>query len=304
MNISIIGSGVYGIAVAKLLLLTNENVTMWTEKENINEIEVPNHVILTHDYEESVKDADIIFVLTGTKFVKNILESIKTYIKPSAIIVLGSKGILENGDTPLSLTKKILNNPCAVLSGPTFARDVAALDPVGFTLATDDYGVFETLKEVLNVAYLEYNSDVDAIELLGSLKNAYAIGSGIIAGLNHGYSTSCLYITRIINEIQAILTSLQYDPNSIISLAGIGDLVLTCTSTESRNYTYGSILAASDFEKKKKYLQETTVEGCEALTSFMNMFKEKRIDAPIMTMINEISEGKNDPQTLIGLILN
>ncbi len=143
MKAAIIGSGVYGLAVAHFLKNCDVDVIVWTEKEDISAIEAPTGVHLTHDYREAVENREIIFILTSSPYVEISLNNIKNYLLPSALIVLGSKGMLEDGTTFSKLHARILpEHNFAVISGPTFAKDIMSLDPIGFTIATakrEDY---------------------------------------------------------------------------------------------------------------------------------------------------------------------
>lgn len=302
MRISIIGTGVYALAVAKLLLTTNDQVTMWTEKEDLDSIEVPCGARFTNSYKEACCEADLIFIMTSAKFVSSVIKASSRYIRPECIVILGTKGILADYSTPLDISTSILKNRIGVLSGPTFACDIDALDPIGFTLGSADYEVFEVVKNVMPTVALEYSDDVDAIEMAGSLKNAYAIGSGIIAGLGYGPSTSCLFITKVLKEIEQIYEAMSYDTKSILTLAGVGDLVLTCTSTNSRNFTLGTKLAKEDRRSQEDYLKNNTVEGFENIKIYSRLFKERNIPAPILETIYEILIEESDTSFLIELL--
>ncbi len=305
MNITIIGTGVYGLSIANVLKENKNNVlTMWTEKRDFSSIEAPAGTKITNSYEEACKGAKIIFILTGCKFVPSVLESMKDYVSSEAIVILGSKGILDDGSLPLEITKNTLkDNTIAILGGPTFAKDISILDPVGFTLGVDDYEAYLLVKSVMSKVYLEYSNDTLAVEMSGSLKNAYAIGSGLIHGLNYGPSTTCLYITRVLDEISNIFESLKCEPNSIKTLACIGDLTLTCTSENSRNFTFGTILAQNDPTLSEEYLKNTTVEGYENLKVYYDLFKKEDIAYPILSCVYEIVSNNKNPKELIELLL-
>ena len=304
MKTSILGSGVYGKAMSNILLEAGNDVTMWTEKEDFKEVLARPEKHLTNSFEEASSNMDMIFVLTGSKFVRPVLEGIAPYVSPTTLIILGSKGILDDGTFMTDLAEEILpNNSYAVISGPTFAVDIAALEPVGFTIGTKKTSDFEKVKTALKTVYLEHSEDVQAIEMAGSLKNAYAIGSGILSGFNFGNSTRCLYITKVIHEMANIFTSFGCQKSSTTTLAGIGDLVLTCMSANSRNFTFGTILSLESDENKKEYLKTNTVEGYENLKAYTKLFKEKSIDAPILSCVADIVDSKYEANKLIELLL-
>lgn len=304
MNVTVIGSGVYGNAIARILVESKNVVKMWTEQEDVTNVPHPEGSLITNNFEEAIKDASICFILTGSKFVKSVLEGLKPFIGIDVLLVLGSKGILDDGILMSDIAKEVLpNNPISVISGPTFAKDIANLDPVGFTIATDELVNFERIKDVLKNVFLEYSNAIEATELASTLKNAYAIGSGILEGLGFHNSTKCLYITKTLYEMIDIFKSLNLEDSSALSLAGVGDLVLTCSSTDSRNYTFGTILAKNQTEANE-YLSKTTVEGYDNLITFINLFSKRNVSAPIIECLNGIIIKGENPNNLVKLLLD
>lgn len=305
MKVTVIGSGYYAKAISNVLLESDMKVTMWTEQSDISNVIVRKEINLTNSYEEALKGASLAFVLTGSKFVESVLLNMKKYIEKDTIIVLGSKGLKEDGTLFTELVREMFKeNKYAVISGPTFAVDIASLEPVGFTIATDDKESFDRIKLAMKNVYLEYSSDIDAVEMAGSLKNAYAIGSGILNGLNYGISTRSLFITKALKEIGSIYKALGLNEYATMTLAGIGDLVLTCTSLNSRNFTFGTILSLEDDDEKKDYLKTNTVEGYENLKVYSRLFEEKDIEAPILDCIYRIVLSQEKVSKLIELILH
>jgi len=304
LNTTIIGSGVYGKAMANVLLSNNNKVTLWTEKEDLSSILIPSGAVITNSFEQALKNAKLVYILTGSQYVESVLMGMKPYITKDMIIILGSKGILEDGTILTDLFEKNFEDIShAVISGPTFAVDIAALEPIGFTVGTKSYDDYEVIKNAMKSVYLEYCEDVDAVEMAGSLKNAYAIGSGILNGFNYGPSTRCLYITRVLQEIADIYNAVGLKQSSTSTLAGVGDLVLTCTSLNSRNFTFGSILSLNDNQEKENYLKTNTVEGYENLKAYKRLFDKKGISAPILKTVSDIVEGKKEAQGIIDIIL-
>ena len=305
MKITIIGSGVYGSATAKMLNNSGNDVTVWTEKENIDEIIIGEGIKVTNKYEDALKDAKLVYVLTAAKYAPSIFEAIKNLVRDDMTIILGSKGILENGglmeDVLLSVIPKA---HYAVVSGPTFAHDIGELEPLGFTVATHEKDRFDVIKSAYKGIKIEYSQDTTGTELCGVLKNAYAIGSGMLNGFNYGPSIRSLYITSVLNEMKKILKSMDANIETAYTLAGIGDLILTCTSNNSRNFTFGTILASNDREKTMKYLEETTVEGYENMKVLSKLFEEKSIDAPILNMLYEIVRNGRNSKDIIPFLVD
>ncbi len=304
MKVTILGSGVYAKAISNVLLHDGNDVTMWTEKADLKKVLAREGTRLTNSFEEAVHETEVVFVLTGSQFVRSVLEGIAPFVREDVLVVLGSKGLLEDGTLMTDLAQEILpNNAYAVISGPTFAVDIAALEPVGFTIGTTSADDFHRLEKCLISPTLEHSKDTLAIEMCGSLKNAYAIGSGILSGFNFGPSTTCLYISKVLNEMGHIFEAMGASASSTTTLAGVGDLVLTCTSPNSRNYTFGTILALGSPDQSREYLRANTVEGYENLRAYVALFERKKIDAPIMNCVYDIVEGKSSSQNLIKLLL-
>lgn len=305
MKVSIIGSGVYGKSMGKLMISKDNEVMMWTEQKDFTKVDAHKDIRLTNSFKDIASFGDVIFILTSGKFVKSILTSLKGYVTKEHLIVLGSKSILEDGSLMTDLCGSILpDNRYGVISGPTFAKDIDALHPVGFTLATSTLDDFDLIKSILKDTYLEYSSDLIAIEMAGSLKNVYAIGSGIIEGLNIGHSTKCLYVALALKEIENIFASLGLDSSSTTTLATLGDLILTCTSRDSRNYTFGTMLATKTKREYTEYLNSTTVEGYDNLIAYKKLFTEKKIDAPLLYSIEKIISGSSSTSSLLDKLKN
>lgn len=304
MKVAVIGSGIYAKSISNILINNHLKVTMWTEQEDTSKIIAPENVVVTHSLEEALKDTKLVYILTGAQFVPELINEIKDFIEKEVIIVLGSKGILKDGTFLSDLARKAIpQNPVAVLSGPTFAIDLAHMDPCGFTIALEEKEHFEKIASTLKPMNLEYSKEIRAIELAGSLKNVYAIGSGLLSGLDFGPSTSALYMTRAFNEIVSIYRQYNLDIQAMTTLACFGDLVLTCTSLNSRNYTFGSILSLKNKNEKEEYLKNNTVEGYENLKAYSSLFKSKKIDAPLLFLLHDIINVKKEPHDLVNLLL-
>ena len=302
MKISIIGSGVFAKAIAALITNNGHNVIMWTEEENPRKIVVPRKVKVTNDIKTATEDMDVIFMLIGSKYMKSTLSSMKPFYNKS-LIVIGSKGLLDTGKTLFALTKEILNTSnIGVISGPTFAIDVKNLEPVGFTYADKNKNNYKLLRELFQTSIKEYTINTEEIEICGAIKNVYAIGSGIIYGLNYGMSTRVLYLMKAIEEIKLILKSLDLTSKEVYSYAGIGDLFLTSSSPNSRNFTLGTVIAMGRKKEVNEFLYKNTVEGYENLLSFYKFLKEKSIDAPILTKIYQILIEDAKPKSLIEIL--
>lgn len=322
MKITIIGTGAYSIGIAKMLAKREKNnIMLWTENED-NVIEfnrhhvlskimpnvvLPDNVSITNSYEEALKDAKIIFLITSVKYITSVLNDILPYYKKIPICI-ASKGIHDITLSTLStlVKEKLHTNNICVISGPTFAVDLVNDEPTALAIAGFNKKTIDIVKKNLenDSLKLRISSDVIGIELCGSIKNIIAIASGILKGLGYSESTQAFLINESLHDIKHIIHALGGRKKTILSFAGIGDLLLTCFSTKSRNYTFGYIVGSTnDTNKIQEYLKNNTVEGYYTLNSVYKMLKKKRINIPLITTIYNIVVNGKDPHTLATFLI-
>lgn len=322
MNIAIIGSGVFGIANAiSLSQNKNNNIIMWTEsEESLNRInasrdkfeplgglKIPKSIKFTTSYEEALKDAQIVLIMVAAKFINNVSIEIKPYIKKNMVFIIGSKGI-EQGSCRFVhevFRENIKTLNLGVISGPSFAIDIANLEPTALACATKNTNVFNKLKKAYTDTNIKLRRSKDLIgtELAGSIKNVVAIASGMLEGMGYKESTRAFLITESLHDIKELTYKLGGNKKSILSYAGVGDLLLTATSTKSRNYTYGTLLA-QDKNKANKFLEENTVEGYYTLKSIYSLLRKKKVKMPLIDLIYKIVMNDEDPKELINFLMN
>ncbi len=322
MKIGIIGTGAFSTSIALLLASDkNKNITMWSENEKLVESfletkklntifkdkSIPKNIKVTNNYEETLKEADVVFLLTSINYLNDVCKDIKHLISPNIPVYIGTKGIAANSKkfVPEIVTKH-LKNKIALFGGPTFANDVVAIDPIGFVIASKDKkcrAIFKSLFATNNVR-IEESSDLNGVALCSCLKNIYAIGSGIISGLKYHESTNALYLTYVYQELFNILYKMNSSLETLNGLGGLGDLILTCNSPQSRNYSYGEKVAKKTSKTAlEKYLKENTVEGLNTLEAIYPMFKRKHLKCPIIYSLYSILYQDENPQKLIDLII-
>ena len=323
MKIALIGTGVYGLAIASALTKKNKNVIMWTEDPNkyqeykekgtipdlIPDFKAPKSIKLTMDYETACTDAEIIFITSTAAFVGDICESIKPYINRKTIICIASKGIENKSCSFLSdIAYEILRTKhIAIISGPSFAVDMAFNNPVGLSIASHSKKAIKHIKEVLenDTLKLRDTNDLIGVQICGSIKNVIAVAAGMLAGMNYPESTQSFLITEALNDIKNLIAALGGNPKTITSFAGVGDLLLTCTSTKSRNFTFGYVIGAgATKEEKEQHLKKNTVEGYYTLKSIYKLIKNKKIKMPIIDLIYKIVMNDQDPQLLVSFLIN
>lgn len=322
MKIGIIGTGVYSTAIALTLASNKDNkIVMWSENKSLveeykkskklnkffKEKTIPKNITITNEYEECLDDAAIVFLITGVNYLEGVCKEIRSLIRPEIPVCIGTKGIAEGSKKFVhQIVQKYLKNKVAILSGPTFAIDVANLEPVGFTLACKDKKTRKILKNVLDFedVRIEETKDMTGTAICGCIKNIYAIGSGIINGLGYNESTKALYLVSVYEELGNILYRFKSTLEMQTGLAGLGDLVLTCSSDKSRNYRYGEMLSKKGSQKEaKKYREQNTVEGINTLNTFAPICKRKHIKCPILYTIYDILNNNEKPNKLIECII-
>lgn len=323
MKIAVIGTGAYGLALALMLAKKEKNsIMMWTENSNImnefretkalnsifKDIVIPNNISVTDSYEEALRDAEMIFLTSAAKYVEDICHAIKPFYKNNIPICIASKGIEEHSLLLLSsVVKDILNtNKIVNISGPTFAIDLARNEPSALAIAGLDKNALKVVKNTLenDTLKLRESNDILGIQICGSIKNVIAIAAGIVKGLGYTESTQAFLINESIHDIKYLIKCLGGNPKTILSFAGIGDLLLTCTSTKSRNFSFGYVIGSTkDPEKIKEFLANNTVEGYYTLEAMYKLIKSKRINLPIIDLIYDIVMNGEDASRLTDFLI-
>lgn len=320
MNVTVIGTGVFGYAIAKMLHKNGNNITMWAhnqeevnllqkgKKEIIPGEKIPKDIKFTNNYEEALKDTQIIFIMVAAQYVGEVAANIKPYINDKMHFCIGSKGI-EQGSCKFVhqvFNDHIKTKYVSVISGPSFAIDVVNNEPIGFAIASKSFKTKNMIKKVLasDTIKLRSSSDIVGIEICGSIKNIIAVASGILNGLGYKESTRSFLIVESMHDIKELINGLGGKKKTILSFAGIGDLLLTCTSEKSRNYSYGILIGQGKKEAAEKYLEMNTVEGYYTLKSIYTLLRRKKIKMPVIDLIYKIIMKDANPNLLVDFLIN
>ncbi len=303
MKITVMGSGSFGLAVANQLIKNNNKVTVWTHDIKSKD----DKFNYTDDYKLAA-NADIIFIMTSAKYIGDIAKNLKPYVNKNTHYCIGSKGI-EQGTCRFThevFNQYIKTKNLSIISGPSFAVDMSNNEPIGFTIATLSNESRNIIKNSLksNTIKLRDSSDIIGIQVCGSIKNVIAVASGILSGLGFHESTRSFLIVESMHDIKELLKALGGDKKTIQSYAGIGDLLLTCTSDKSRNYSYGVLIGKKEFTKADDYLKNNTVEGYYTLKSIYTLLRRKKINMPVIDLIYKIIMNKEDPNLLVEFLIN
>lgn len=299
--ISVIGAGSWGTTIAFLLSEKGYDVTLWAyehdlanqiNKERANNlylpgVHLPDNLRATNDILDAVTNARFIINVVPTQHIRSVFSQIGSCVRKDSAIVSASKGIEINTLlTPSMILKEIFDMPVAVLSGPSFAREVALKLPTAVTLASDNRKTGQLLQEVFNTDYFRVytHDDLLGVEIGGALKNVIAIGTGICDGLGLGHNARAALITRGLSEITRLGVAMGAKEVTFSGLSGLGDIVLTCTSTLSRNYTVGYRLGQG--EKLTEIIKTKSIaEGITTTLSAYNLSRKYNIDMPVTEQI-------------------
>lgn len=313
MKISILGTGAYGLALATMFCENKNNVIMWSKfDDEVNRLRntnsfrgqtLPNTIKYTTNMQECIEDCDLIVIAIPVAFISDTVFELKKYYQNQCILI-ASKGIEQKSN--LFATNIVNNhikvNDIGVISGGTFATDMMKKEPMGLTLATKSNYLKEIVLTSLKNEYLKMQTteDIIGVEICGSVKNIMAIASGMIEGLHFGDSTKHLFITEAIYEIQNLISLFGGSKDTILTYAGIDDISMTCSSSNSRNYSLGKFIGNNvSKEEIENYKKETTIEGLYTTLSFYDLLKQKGMECPLIDIIYQILYQDENPNKLI-----
>lgn len=319
MKVGILGTGAYGLALALSFLENTSDITMWTKLENEYEelttnrenkrvlpgVTIPNEIHFTLNMEEAMVGKDIVVIAIPTEYIDSILKEFKTYYHQQ-IILIASKGISEDGLFIRDKIKEFVKqDQIAVISGPSFAIDLSSHVPVGLSLASHSYHTMDVVESVLAGKRLKLRKteDVLGVEICGAIKNVIAIASGMLDGMGYPISTKAMLITESLHDIKSMIHSLGGDKKTILSFAGFGDLLLTCTSEKSRNYSFGRMVGIGNQEEIKEYMDSHTIEGLTTIYGMNQVMQQNQIEMPVVSLISDIIHCRKEPDALLDFLI-
>ncbi|MBK1875359.1 NAD(P)H-dependent glycerol-3-phosphate dehydrogenase [Pelagicoccus mobilis] len=311
MNFCILPAGAWGTAVAIHLDALGENVTLVPREESQAErmretreneeflagYPLGETMTVTHEYQPALGEADVCIIAAPTKFLRNVCREIRESLAQNSsgklkLILTLTKGVEEGTQQfPYEVIQEELPGyAVGTLSGPTFASQVAGHQPSAIVLAsTLEGGEAEEIQKAMSGPALRVyrSSDLKGVSLGGSLKNVYAIASGCCDGLGLTDNAKAALLTRSLAEMHRIGTALGGETATFYGLSGMGDLVLTCNGQESRNRTFGELIATGVTIDELINERKMTVEGYKTCLGYHKLCQEKGIDAPIIEQIYE-----------------
>lgn len=309
LKIGVIGAGSWGTALASHLGDKGFKTELWAfEPEVKDQIEnyrenksfLPNillspNLVPSNDLKEVVQGKDIILIVVPSHLMREMSQKMAAYLTKDMIIITASKGI-EN-KTHLTMTGILKENlpnipeECfVVLSGPSFAREVAQAVPTVVTVASENHENARFIQHVFaSQTFRVYTSDdIIGVEIGGAVKNVIAIAAGIVDGLKTGLNPRAAMITRGLAEIRRLGLKLGANPHTFAGLSGVGDLLLTCTGDLSRNYTVGTQLGQGKSLKEILSDMRMVAEGVKTAKSVYNLSRKLDIELPICNEVYHI----------------
>jgi len=320
-RISVIGDGSWGTTLAVYLARKGFDVALWGPFEDylrqvqatrinskfLPDIEIPESVSMTHDLTTALHQTDLVVLALPSKYIMRILKKIAREDIGRKVFLSVIKGIEYKTLTCMSqvIKRELGKVPLAVLSGPTIAREVALGIPSSAVIASEDPRLAQKLQDVFNSDRFRIytNSDVIGLELGGSLKNIIAIACGVCDGLGFGTNAKAAILSRGLAEIARLGHAMGARADTFAGLAGLGDLVTTCISSQSRNRYVGEQLGRGESITSILNSMDMVAEGVETVRAAVRLSKRYKISMPITTEVYRIIYQKKKPQNAVQALM-
>jgi glycerol-3-phosphate dehydrogenase (NAD(P)+) len=324
IQIGVIGAGSWGTTLANLLAKKGFEVALWvyendlvktiaTARENplyLPGVKLSEKIFPTNSLKKACQHKDLLISVSPSQVVRQVIEEVRPYLSSQIKIVSATKGIENN---TLFTMSKVLKETLAfndgarlaVLSGPSFALEVSKEVPTTVTIASENQELAGKVQHIFSTPYFRVytNPDVVGVELGGALKNVIAIATGISDGLGFGYNTRAALITRGLAEISRLALEMGANPLTLSGLAGLGDLVLTCTGELSRNRSVGVKLGEGVGLTQILKDMKMVAEGIRTTRSAYDLSKRMKVEMPITEQIyNILCRDKNPKEAVTELM--
>lgn len=321
-KVAVIGGGSFGTVMANIAANNGFPVSFWMRsdalaaainEQHVNESYLPDYplserVVATHDMEEAVAGAQLIFVAVPSASFRAVVTDLFSFAAGDAMLVSTTKGIEAGSFLLMSQVLRELapNAPIGVLSGPNLAKEIAASQLTGTVIASADIVVREAVQDALKSRTFRVytNDDMFGVELGGSLKNIYAIIAGMASALGMGHNTNSMLVTRGLTEMARFGRVLGADPMTFLGLAGVGDLVVTCSSPLSRNFRLGFALGEGKSLEEASQEIGQVVEGVNTVRLVSQRAAELEIYMPLASgLYRVLFEGASLDSVVSSLML-
>ncbi|ALE98457.1 MULTISPECIES: NAD(P)H-dependent glycerol-3-phosphate dehydrogenase [Serratia] len=307
-SMTVIGAGSYGTALAITLARNGHTVVLWghnpaqvqtLQQDRCNQaflpdVPFPDTLLLEADLARALAASRDVLVVVPSHVFGDVLRQLKPHLRPDARIVWATKGLeAETGRLLQDVAREALGEaiPLAVLSGPTFAKELAAGLPTAIALAATDAQFADDLQQLLHCgkSFRVYsNPDFIGVQLGGAVKNVIAIGAGMSDGIGFGANARTALITRGLAEMSRLGSALGADPSTFMGMAGLGDLVLTCTDNQSRNRRFGIMLGQGKGVQEAQDSIGQVVEGYRNTKEVLALAQRHGVEMPITEQIYQV----------------
>ncbi len=322
--LAIIGAGSWGTALSIVLSPKFSDVRLWVfepdlalrmrqSRENdiyLRNFLLPDNIRVTNDLAEALDGAGIVLSVLPSHSVRTVYERAAPLLRPDMVFVTATKGLetntlLRSSEVIREVLAKHFSPSLGVLSGPTFARDVAALYPTALVIASSDPVVSECVQASFSgpTFRLYTSSDPAGVEIGGSIKNVVAIGAGIVHQAGLGHNAMAALITRGLAEMTRLAVALGGQPKTLAGLAGLGDLVLTCTGELSRNRTVGVELARGRKLDEITGSMKMVAEGIQTTAAAVELARRHSVEMPIAGQMYQILHFGVSPREAVQRLM-
>ena len=323
-NVAVIGAGSWGTALAISLAKGGHHVSLWARREDaarlmseerhnptyLPDAIIPDSVHVTHDLAEAIHGATIWLIATPSQTVRQVAKDLDSYLTPDVVVVSVAKGI-ENGT--LLTTSCVLHDAfsdlprdrIAVLYGPSHAEEVASECPTTVVAASTNRETAKRVQRTFMTCHLRVyvNHDMRGVEIAGSVKNVLAIAAGISDGVGFGDNAKAAILTRGLAEIKRLGVAMGADPSTFAGLAGIGDMVVTCMSTLSRNRNLGYELGKGKSLERVQSEMTMVAEGVRTTASVVELAKKYEVEMPITEAVYRILFENEPPREAVSTLM-
>ncbi|CAH1648874.1 MULTISPECIES: NAD(P)H-dependent glycerol-3-phosphate dehydrogenase [unclassified Chelatococcus] len=326
-HVAVIGGGAWGTALAMTSERAGRSVSLWIREAEVAAVtaetrenavflpgcSLPASISVTADLATAARDVSIALLVVPSQHIRAVAARLRGVLPDQATVVICSKGVEQRTGALLStvVAEELPDHPLAVLSGPTFAAEVAAGMPTAVTIASADAALNPSRSQAARVAralgtrtFRPYVSDdVIGVEVSGAVKNVIALASGMATGLGFGANTRAALISRGLNEIQKLGAALGGRRDTVTGLSGVGDLTLTCSSEQSRNMRFGMALAAGRSPADVFEGRPVVVEGVDNAVSVTDLARGLGVDMPICEAVRAVVvDGRPIPDMMDALL--
>lgn len=321
MRVAVIGGGSFGTALAKLLAEMNHEVVLWCHNPQVSRciaerrenpvylpgVRLPDALRVTTSLKDAARDQEMLVAMGPSHVMRPVMEELRSFINGAPVVVSAAKGIEEHthkrmSEVLLEVLGQEFSDRVAALSGPSFAREIAAGMPTAVTVAATGVSTCRIVQSAFRTpTFRVYSSnDIVGVEIGGSAKNVLAIATGVSDGLGLGSSSRAALITRGVAEIGRLVAAMGGDPRTVSGLSGVGDIVLTCTGELSRNRKVGLRIGRGERLSEILASMRMVAEGVRNSLSVCELAQQTGTEMPIAEQVRQLLHEDKPAHRVLG----